>query len=126
MDPNQRSAFVHEPRRTLSPKARAERFAACGGRCSMCDRKLGPADRWDVDHTIALAAGGTNDASNLRVVCAWCHDLKSRADTAIAAKGKRRAIKATVPSEFRKKSRPMAGTKASGVRKRMNGLVEVR
>lgn len=120
------TAFTHEPRRTLSPRERAEKFAACGGRCALCERKLGPSDRWDIDHELALSGGGTNEAANLRVVCAWCHDKKSRADTTTAAKGKRRAIKHTVPREHRRPSRPMPGSRASGWKKPVNGPAERR
>lgn len=47
----------------------------------------------EVDHIIPLAAGGTNDLSNLQLLCKACHKRKSDAlDKKAAAKIKRQAL----------------------------------
>ena len=56
---------------------------------------------WDIDHRIPLAGGGTNEPSNLQVLCDFCHSAKTKDDVSDAAKGKRIAIKANVPKRFR-------------------------
>lgn len=44
--------------------------------CKCCGRML-DAD-WDVDHVVPLAGGGSNDSSNIQVLCPGCHARKSR------------------------------------------------
>ena len=94
--------FIHEPRRRFTPQERARFFAAAGSRCSVCTRKLGPSDDWDLDHTVALANGGTNDDGNIRVVCCWCHTDKTSEDVTEHAKGRRAYTKAVVPTRFKR------------------------
>lgn len=50
--------------------------------CQECFRRLGPADRWQPDHIVALVNGGENRETNLRVICEWCHPEKTRRDVA--------------------------------------------
>lgn len=45
---------------------------AQGGACERC----GTVHDLTVDHLIPLAAGGTSDASNLRVLCRRCNGMK--------------------------------------------------
>lgn len=96
------STFTHAARGSITAQRRARIFEACGGRCAVCSRKLGPADDWDVDHAIALENGGTDDDGNLRVVCDWCHTDKTAEDHALAGHGRRMATKNRVPKRFRK------------------------
>ena len=96
------SAFTHAPRRQRTPRERAQIFENAGGRCAICTRKLGPGDSWELDHVLAIAAGGSDDDDNLRVACSWCHQPKSAGDTTTAAKIKRQAIRHTVPAEHRR------------------------
>lgn len=95
------SSFAHTRRGSMSAQRRARIFQACAGACAVCGRKLGPADDYDIDHTIALENGGTDDDENLRVVCDWCHDTKTSEDHALAGHGRRMATKHTVPKRFR-------------------------
>ena len=44
-------------------------FESKGRRCSKC----GKAGRLEVHHVVPMAAGGTNDLSNLIVFCRGCH-----------------------------------------------------
>lgn len=96
------SAFTHHARGSMTLQRRARIFEASGGRCAICTRKLGPQDDYDIDHRIALECGGTDDETNLQVVCDWCHRDKTSDDHGKAAKGRRIATKHTVPGRFKK------------------------
>ncbi len=112
-------------RRKFTPKQRAQFFAKAGGRCQKCTRKLGPGDKWHLEHVQALRNGGTNDDDNVEVWCAWCKPAKDKLDATTAAKNRRVHIKHHLPTAERKKQgRAMPGTRRSGLRKRMNGKVE--
>lgn len=50
------------------------------GKCVFCLRELGKS--FDVDHHYPLALGGTNDRSNLRLLCRSCNVRKSARDPA--------------------------------------------
>ncbi len=74
------------------------------------------------DHLILAANGGDASLDNCVAVCLRCHSYKTRThDTPLAAKTLRQQDKA---HGIRRKSRPLPGTRASGIRKRMNGAVE--
>lgn len=95
------SSFTHATRRSMTPLRALRIFEAGGGKCSACSRKLGPQDDWAVDHVVALENGGTDDDSNLQILCDWCHKPKTADDHAQAAKGKRMAAKHSVPRKFK-------------------------
>lgn len=96
------SSFVHEKRGSMTPLRALRIFEACGGKCACCQRKLGPADDWQIDHVIALENGGSDEDTNLQLLCPWCHKPKTADDHAQASKGKRQAAKAFVPKRFKK------------------------
>lgn len=99
------SPFTHEKRRQLSPRERAEIFAAAGERCANCNRKIPVGEVWDVaeiDHRVALSRGGTNEPSNLQVLCSICHGAKTSDDVSEASKMKRVYVQQRVPGRFRK------------------------
>ena len=48
------------------------------GCCANCGTKLG--DKFHRDHKVALSAGGTNDISNIELLCAPCNLKKSKKD----------------------------------------------
>lgn len=77
----------------------------------------------EFDHIIADSIGGDATLENCAAVCRDCHGFKTaKIDTPRAAKVKRIADKhAGIRT---KPSRPLPGTKASGIRKRFNGSVE--
>lgn len=94
--------FSHEPRKRRTPLQMAEIFAARGGVCHCCKRKLGPRDLWDLDHVIALSCGGTDDDANLAPCCEACHALKTKDDIGNAAEAKQRYAKHVVPKSFQR------------------------
>lgn len=77
------------PRRSFSKKQRLEILIASGGKCEICGGKI--IAEFEVDHRIALALGGKDDATNWRAVHPQpCHAEKSQKhDTPMAAKVKR-------------------------------------
>jgi len=62
------------------------------GRCHRCGRKIGAAERWTLEHVVALINGGENRERNLNITCSWCLPDKNAADVAEKASiyGKRR------------------------------------
>lgn len=94
--------FHHMKRRVLTAHERAALFARCDGRCANCTRKLGPSDKWDADHILALERGGTNAADNWQVLCSWCHTPKTADDHAAAGHIRRANVRHVVPSEHRR------------------------
>ena len=110
-------------RQEFTPKTKLQAWDRCKGRCERCTAKIlgGP----EYDHIVPAAIGGGNDIDNCAVLCRTCHGLKThRTDVPQIAKTKR--VRAKHANAQRSKSRPMAGTKASGLRRRMDGTVERR
>jgi 5-methylcytosine-specific restriction protein A len=96
------SPFHHEKRKVFTPQERAKIFADAGEKCAKCTRKLGRGEDWDLDHIIALENGGTNEDSNLQVLCDWCHTPKTSDDHRAASKSKRVYTRQVVPARFRR------------------------
>ena len=94
--------FQHVKRRIFTAQERAKVFADRAGHCHRCQRKLGPADKWILEHLIALENGGTNEPENLEVTCNWCEPEKTAEDHAKAGHARRSYTKHNVPSEFRR------------------------
>jgi hypothetical protein len=92
----------------------------------------------DFDHARRHAEGGSIEPQNLFPMMRADHREKSRKDTTEVAKGKRIGKKeeafrnkllAKAGAEIaivEKASRPIPGSKASGIRKKLNGTVEKR
>jgi len=70
----------------IPKRVRVRVFGRAGGCCEICGRKLGPADKWQVDHIVALVNQGQHSEANLRVACDWCHKEKTREDVAEKSK----------------------------------------
>lgn len=105
---------------------RDNRTCQCG-----CGMTIRPGDKWETDHTIALInwkataeAPHGNRESNLRTLLAGAghHGDKSKAD--VAEKSKVYRVKKRHYGLKKPKGRPLPGTRASGIRKRMDGTVE--
>lgn len=111
-------------RREFPAKVRTAAWQRCEGKCESCTRPLHPGDiRFDHDNPDGLT--GEPVLENCKVLCRSCHQVKTveRDIPAIArAKRRERAHLGIKPSS----SRPMPGSKASGLKKRMDGTVEKR
>lgn len=76
-----------EPRiaRTISKNLRNDILERNGFTCQWCGRTGGDPDptapgrkvRLDIDHVVPHEQGGTNDRSNLRVLCSVCNEARS-------------------------------------------------
>ena len=73
----------------VPPRVKLRVFDRAGGACEACHRALGPADKWEVDHKLALINGGANGEDNLQCLCEWCHAAKTGEDIAQKAKSDR-------------------------------------
>lgn len=93
-------------------------------RCHRCGRRhRGTEKGWIIEHLLALINGGENRERNLCLSCPWCKLEKDAEDVAVKSKS------AAVRQKHRgitKPKRPMPGSRASGIRKRMDGTVERR
>lgn len=65
-------------------------FKAQRGKCGYCRIKLGK--RYHVDHIIALFNGGSNNRTNLQILCGPCNNSKSAKDPIDFARSKGRLI----------------------------------
>lgn len=111
------------PRFEFSRKDRREIHLRANGHCEGCGAMLKPGEG-EYDHRIAQGYGGENVVENGQLLCRVCHKAKTARDKAITEKTKRRRDKHT--GVYVKHSHPLPGTKASGVRKKMNGTIERR
>ena len=99
--------FQQADRGAIGPQRRARVFAKrqcrCGwvkaGKKGGCGRKLGPRDRWRIEHGDALENGGTDDDANLWISCEWCWPEKDADDHAEHAHDRRAYTKHFVPTE---------------------------
>jgi 5-methylcytosine-specific restriction enzyme A len=107
----------------IPPRVRLRVFDRDRGHCDCCSRKIAAGEAWEADHLIAIINGGENRENNLRVLCKWCHDAKTKLDVGEKASVYERRLSHT---GIRRKSnsRPIPGTKASGIRRRLNGTIE--
>lgn len=109
-------------RREFSRKIKAQAALRAGGRCENCTARL-MTGSYHYDHDTPDGLGGEPTLENCKVLCKSCHSIKTtKQDVPAIAKAKRRerarfGIK-------KHQARPMPGTKASGIRKRMNGNIE--
>jgi hypothetical protein len=103
----------------VPPRVRLRVFDAKGGKCHKCRRMVAAArEPWTCEHLIALCNGGSNRESNLDVTCCNCLPEKNAADVAEKSK----------IIDIRKKhlglktpKRPMPGSRASKIKRHMDG-----
>lgn len=108
-------------RRSISDTERTRIFLAHQGVCAVCGGKI-VGKAWDLDHGRALALLGDDTEDNLYPVHrSPCHREKTKADVARIAKAKRNETRQLGAHRSRS---PLPGSRASGIRKRMNGQVE--
>lgn len=108
-------------RRSVSTRERTALFQRWNGECHICGGRIGVGEAWDVEHVIPLAQGGEDGGDNLRPAHRKCHSSKTKDDAANTARAKRREA-AHIGAKTT--ARPMPGSRASGIRIRMNRKVE--
>ena len=98
-------------------------FEAQDRKCKSCKRSIvGKLCPPQTDHIKAIINDGKNRESNLQILCRECHAEKTADD--VAEKSMVNRVKEKHYGLSKPKCRPMPGTRASGIRKRMNGRVE--
>lgn len=79
-----------EARKPLTPKQRAELFAAHEGRCYLCGEKIKSGEPWDDEHVIQRWVSGDDSLANRRPAHRLtCHKVKTANDATVRAKVKR-------------------------------------
>lgn len=113
-------------RKSISRTHRLRLFALHHGQCHLCHGRIDATrEAWEVSHDIPLELGGADDDVNRKPAHAKCHRVQtSTIDIPRIAKAKRREARHLGAKA--KSSRPVPGSKASGIRKRMDGTVERR
>lgn len=104
---------------TPPPRVHDRVFDHCRGQCHRCNRTIRRADKWTLEHRIAIILGGKNAEENLCLTCSWCLKEKNAEDQ--AAKSKLATIRKRDRGIRTRKGRPMSGTIASGWKKPMYG-----
>jgi 5-methylcytosine-specific restriction enzyme A len=94
-----------EPRTYLSKKRRLELLLAFGGKCGICREKI--IDSFDVDHRIALEAGGTNEWDNLQPAHPACHKAKTAKLDAPKGAKINRIVRKSDPATRKTSKRPI-------------------
>lgn len=107
-------------RREFPAKVRLAAYERANGHCEVCTAKLF-VGKFRYDHRIPDALGGEPTLENCVVQCVACDAPKTAADQTTIAKSKRIRAKHL---GIRKTTRPLPGSRASGIRKRMSGQVE--
>lgn len=112
-------------RRSLSRLMRTRIFIDAGGVCCICNLSICPerGEKWIVEHVKPLWLGGADDETNMRPAHQICAINKTADEAPVKAKNDRQRAN-FLGIKRQPKGRPMAGTKASGIRRRMSGKVE--
>ena len=76
---NARNPYRRHYKDAQYAKNRKHRFERAHGRCESCTKVLQPGE-WQCDHLVPVSKGGTNDTTNLRVLCVPCHKAKTAED----------------------------------------------
>ena len=97
----------------------------CKGCCAHCGNPIRPGSGPIYDHRVPDAVGGDPVIGNCQVLCRICNSLKTFVDD-IPQIAKTLRILRKIAKADRPKSRPMAGSKASGWKKHMDGSVSRR
>ena len=92
-----------------------------GGRCALTGVDFRPGDVIEFDHKVPLWLGGENREENLQATTSASHKRKTQAEATVRAKTNRQKLKHL--GLAKKKSRPMAGSKTSGWKRKMDGTV---
>lgn len=105
----------------IPDRVRVRVFLRFDGICQECKVKI-TTKRWVCDHRIAITNGGENRERNLGPIHETCdRTIKTPRDVKLKAKTYR--IRKRHLGIRKSSSRPMPGSRASGLRKRIDGTV---
>ena len=107
----------------IPPRVRLRVYERHSGVCYVSGRKIRPGEAWDVDHIIPLINGGEHRERNLAPILSVIHKIKTREDVKEKALVYRKKAKHL---GIKKKTRPIPGSKASGLKKGFDGVVRKR
>jgi 5-methylcytosine-specific restriction protein A len=112
-------------RQEFTQKTKLAAWNRSGGKCEQCGNVIRPGNGPEYHHRLEAYFDGSAELENCQVLCIRpCHQtLTAKAQPAFR---KARRIRKKVANAKPKRSRPMPGTKRSGLRKRMDGTVERR
>ncbi|MCA1452882.1 HNH endonuclease [Bradyrhizobium sp. BRP22] len=108
----------------VPPHVRLRVFERFKGVCCECGIKI-RGRRWICDHRIALINGGENRERNLGPIHEVC-DRTVKTPRDVAEKSINNRVRMKHLGITKRNGRPMPGTRASGLKKRMDGTVERR
>jgi 5-methylcytosine-specific restriction enzyme A len=108
----------------IPPRVKLRIFEKALGRCKGCGLTIRAGTVPAYDHIIALVNGGENRERNIQLLCQPCHAPKTKAD--VAKKSLVYRKKAKHLGIRLRKSRPIPGSKASGLKKGFDGIVRRR
>lgn len=100
-------------------RVRQRIFDAHDGKCWLSGRDILPSDKWDLDHKIALIAGGSHDEANLAPALRDKHKAKTAEDVrekSKVAKVRKKHLGLRKPSRF-------PGGRNDKFKKKMDGTV---
>ena len=106
----------------VPPRVRLRVFNRYLGVCYLSGKTIRIGDAWEIEHIVALSNGGEHRESNMAPALVEPHKAKTKRDRAVKAKTDR--VRKKHFGIRKRQSRPMPGTRASGIRKRMDGTVE--
>lgn len=104
----------------IPPRVRVRVFDRDNGCCHISGRRIRAGEPWDCDHIVALVNGGEHRESNLAPALKEPHREKTKADVAEKSRVYRKRAKHL---GVKPNHRPMPGSRASGIKKLMNGQV---
>ena len=102
----------------FSRKTRAAAFLRSGGCCEECGAKLKTGEG-EYDHDKECWEGGDDSLENCRVLCKVCHEEKTGEAAGRRSKADRQRDKHN--GTWKRKTKPVPGSKDSGWRKPLNG-----
>ena len=77
---------MHHPRKKIPDSTKKHLLWKQQYRCNECQAELD--DTFETDHKRALFLGGTNDCSNLQILCPACHRWKTKMERQVIVQKK--------------------------------------
>lgn len=104
----------------IPDRVRLRVFTLHDGRCHCCGTAIRVGMAWDCDHVVALVNGGKHVESNLKPILKEHHFDKSRDDVAEKARSYKKRKK---HYGLKKTKHPMAGSRLSKWKRKLDGTV---